>query len=356
MIDEPANMDQPSAEPSDRGDLPGQVPSPDSSLVRAARRRSAASRVVEALLLAVLVGVAVVLLARWRGWVIGPLAFTVALVPWWVLVAAAATTVLVFLRRWAAAGVGILVVLVGATTLVPVFTSTSVEGEPGGAVTVMSINLTKGAADTDVVLSLIESRDVDILAVQEITPAALRRLEEGGIAKRLPHSFVGTGAGVRGTALWSRTPLSNERELEGFRFVQLEASSRIAGTNVTVLSAHPRPPSARLSGPWRDEQQRLLAVATSIAGPALLVGDLNATSDHPALRELERRGWRESRDQAGAGPVLTFPTESLPFPVAALDRSYVSQLDWVATDVQAIDVPRADHRALLVTYRVPARG
>lgn len=318
-----------------------------------AASRSWAVRIAEALLLVVVVAVAVVLLARWRGWVVGPLAFTVALVPWWVLVAALATMALAILRRWAAAGVGILVVLVGATTLIPVFTSTSVEGEPGGVVTVMSINLTKGAADTEAVLSLVESRNVDILAVQEITPGALRKLQEGGIAKQFPHSFVRTGPGVRGTALWSRTPLSNQRELEGFRFVQLKASSTVAGTKLTVLSAHPVPPSARLSGAWRIEQEQLLAAASAIDGPALLVGDLNATSDHPALRELGRRGWRESRDQAGAGPVLTFPTVSLPFPVAALDRSYVSQLDWLAINVEAIDIPGADHRALVVNYQAP---
>lgn len=305
-------------------------------------------------LVAGLIIVSVVLVARFAGWTRGPLAFLVALVPWWTLAAGVATVALLILRRWTLALVGMIVAAVGLATLQPLLVAQTAPVGAADAVTVMSVNMTKGAADAESIVALAREREVDVLAVQEITPQGEDLLRSAGVDEVLPRSFVVAEPGALGTGLWSRTPLSSQRQLDGFVFRQLVAVTRIAGELVTVVSAHPRPPSSRLSGRWRDEQQRLLAEVSTIQGPALLVGDLNATSDHPELRELQRRGWQESRDQAGAGPVFTYPTVTLPFPIAALDRAYVKGLGWVASMVEALDVPGADHRAIVVTYRTPS--
>jgi endonuclease/exonuclease/phosphatase (EEP) superfamily protein YafD len=224
----------------------------------------------------------------------------------------------------------------------------------GDDVVVISVNVTKGAADVDRVVALVREQDVDLLAVQEVTPSARDALREAGLDDVLPHAFVVPQPSAEGTGVWSRTPLTDERALAGFRFEQVVATTQIDGQRLTVMSVHARPPSSRLSGPWRDEQVRLAELVIAQGGPTLVVGDMNATHDHPEQRRIQSAGFAEARDQAGAGLVLTYPTVTLPVPVAGLERSLIRDLPWVATSVESFDVAGADHLAMVVRYATTA--
>jgi endonuclease/exonuclease/phosphatase (EEP) superfamily protein YafD len=127
---------------------------------------------------------------------------------------------------------------------------------------------------------------------------------------------------------------------------------RIADRSVTVVAVHPSAPGPLLSGRWRAEQRRLAERASLIRDGAVLLGDFNATSDHPEVRRLQREGFAEARDQAGGGLQFTFPVARGPFPVAGLDRSMVRDVPWVATRATALNVSGGDHRAFVVEYAI----
>src|SRR4051794_29563358 len=80
----------------------------------------------------------------------------------------------------------------------------------GGTVTVMTANLLHGGADMTAVLATARADDVDLLALEEATPAALARLEAAGVAETFPYR-----SGEWGTVVLARTPLADEDPIPG---------------------------------------------------------------------------------------------------------------------------------------------
>ena len=65
-----------------------------------------------------------------------------------------------------------------------------------------TLNAKGGAADPAAVLRILRQHDVDVLAVQELTPAMVTRLAAAGLTQVLPFSHLDPRPG--GTGLWAR--------------------------------------------------------------------------------------------------------------------------------------------------------
>ena len=72
---------------------------------------------------------------------------------------------------------------------------------------VFTVNARGGWADPRAVLRTVQRYDVHVLAVQELTPPMLSRLEEVGLGKILPSAHLDPQPGSGGTGLWARWPL-----------------------------------------------------------------------------------------------------------------------------------------------------
>lgn len=295
-------------------------------------------------------GVAVPTLARALGAEPSVLAIATALMPF-VTVAAVVTLVVALVsRNRVVILIAALLAVVNVAWQLPLYVA-----DPGDAGTpvlrVAASNLKFGSGDAQSVVDLVRSQQVDVLALEELTPDAVRRLHDAGLDALLPYSISRPDPSFSGTGLWSRLPLTATREIPGLNAHAVAGQvTDEAGTVVTVVAVHPLAP-----GPYdhsgRDEDYAVLRTAlAAIPGSVVVAGDFNATRDQAPFRDLEADGFRDAADQAGAGFVPTFPNSRRSPILVAIDHVIARDLPQRATSWSATPIPRSDHLAVVAVY------
>jgi len=107
----------------------------------------------------------------------------------------------------------------------------------------LTVNAWGGAADPAALLRTVRTHNVDVLAVQELTPHMVRRLAAAGLAQLLPFSHLDPRPGALGTGLWARWPLTPLPPVPGLTAAAPRA--RIdppGGRPVTLTVVHPLAP------------------------------------------------------------------------------------------------------------------
>ncbi|WP_327151849.1 endonuclease/exonuclease/phosphatase family protein [Nocardia sp. NBC_01329] len=254
-------------------------------------------------------------------------------------------------RRWSGAGLALLVAAAGVWTQLPLYRSHA--ADDGRAVTVMQANLLFDGADPRALVDEIRGRRVDLLTVDELTPAAIEALGRAGLDAILPHRYLSPGRTAAGTGIWSSYPLSETVEYDGYVLNQLSATATVPDIGpVTVYAFHPVPPvyGTRV---WADELLRLgeILERSPADRPVIVGGDFNATYDHAQFRALLSGRFGDAAVQAGAGHLVTYPTDKRWPPLVGIDHILVA--GGHAEAVETIEVPGADHRALVARIRLP---
>jgi endonuclease/exonuclease/phosphatase (EEP) superfamily protein YafD len=285
-----------------------------------------------------------------------PLPHLVVFTPWAALVSLPLLIVALFSRRW------VLTLLLAASLagfvywtapfFAPPDTSTAADPADPGTLRVMTINALYGRADAESVVDLVESQHVEVLSVQELTPALEEALTDAGLDGLLPHSFtVPADNSAAGSGLWSSTPLTDEERLRGTSFAMPSALVDVGGTDVRVTVVHPFPPMPAEITTWRTETVALTERVHADETPQIMAGDFNATYDHASFRELLGSRFSDATREWGAGPTVTWPEGRRVPPLFALDHVVVER-DMPVSDVVAMSVPGTDHRAVLATIVV----
>jgi endonuclease/exonuclease/phosphatase (EEP) superfamily protein YafD len=227
------------------------------------------------------------------------------------------------------------------------FLGGDVAPDRGDPVRVMSLNLMLGEADPADVVEAATTREVDVLVLQEVDEAALRRLDDAGLATAFPHRAGEAGSGPTGTVVLARRPIEDVERLD----------TAFGGWAMTVadlelVAVHPRPPVGDAAG-WVADHRVVRREAFDRARPAAIVGDLNATTDHRVLRELEGRGWSDAATDAGSGWQPTWPATGevdvagVPVPpLVAIDHVLTNDL-LHAIGTETVAIEGTDHHALL---------
>jgi endonuclease/exonuclease/phosphatase (EEP) superfamily protein YafD len=213
--------------------------------------------------------------------------------------------------------------------------------------TVMTLNMFVGRADPDEVAKMAQRADIVILA--EVTPAALRALEGRSWYQRFPYWVGSSEDGVGGTAVFSRFRLSRAERIGPTEFQQWAVMVDVPGAGpVRLLAVHPCNPYCG-GGRWHGDHQLIRdAAAEDQVTPTIVAGDFNAVEDHGPMQQLRRLGLRSASDIVGAGWQPTFPAGRRIPPVLPIDHVLVNHR-LTATSVTTFEVPRTDHRVLLVT-------
>ncbi|MCR8695195.1 endonuclease/exonuclease/phosphatase family protein [Rhodococcus pyridinivorans] len=255
-------------------------------------------------------------------------------------------------RRPLGALVAIAVAAAAVWTQAPLHVATAASGD-GPDLTVMHANiLFDGGADPEVVVSRVRDRDVDLLTVNELTSAGVDGLTRAGLGDLLPHRYLVPGELASGTGIWSRFPLSDTVEHDGFVFRQLSAVADVPGAGpVAVHAFHPVPPVFDAQD-WAAELSRLQDILDRSPAdvPAVVGGDFNATYDHAQFRALLSGRFADAAEQAGAGTVRTYPTDKPGPPLVAIDRILVG--NGTAVAFESDDLPGADHRSVVARIRL----
>ncbi len=256
------------------------------------------------------------------------------------------------LRRWSGAGVALVVVVVAVWTQVPLYYGRTGD-EDGRLVRVMQANLLFDGADPEAVADQVRERDIELLTVNELTPAAIGALGRAGLDRLLPYRYLSPARTAAGTGIWSRYPLSDTVEYDGYVLNQLSATATIPDAGpVSVFAFHPVPPVYDI-GVWADELSRLQAILENSPAdrPAIAGGDFNATYDHAQFRAMLSGRFDDAVVQAGAGHLVTYPTDKRWPPLVGIDHILIAGGRAVA--VETLDLPGADHRALTASIRLP---
>lgn len=235
-------------------------------------------------------------------------------------------------------------------------------GEDAGVpvLTVATLNLQLGRADTDQVAAWLATSDADVVVLTETTPGALAALEADERVGSEGDGPWPRRAGVAlpqaaGTVVLSAYPLARETPVPlGNRGYRMAVSA--PGGSFTLTAAHTAYPLQALE-PWRTDLRTLERDVAEVEGPHLVVGDLNATVDHRALRDVLAAGpgLRDAAEQAGSGWQPTWPAPGAetalgarsPLALLRLDHVLVSP-GMVATSTATTQVDGTDHLALVV--------
>jgi endonuclease/exonuclease/phosphatase (EEP) superfamily protein YafD len=258
-------------------------------------------------------------------------------------------------RRWAIAGVAGAAMLAFAVALVPRAVAGPDPEADGPRLVVMTSNVYLGQADVPALLRIAREHEVDVWSLQELRPEQMAKLDRLGAKRAFPHRSVEPGEGASGTGLLSRLPLlamDTTPDITGH--AEPEAVVDVPGAPPVRLKAvHPAPPVNAFAAPtWKDALAALPG-SDGRGDVRILAGDFNATLDHPELRKLLDRGYTDAADATGKGLVATWPARPRGAPPITIDHVLVDKRVEVER-FEVVHVPGSDHRALIVTLRLPA--
>jgi endonuclease/exonuclease/phosphatase (EEP) superfamily protein YafD len=249
-------------------------------------------------------------------------------------------------------GVCVLVLVVHAAIWAPWLTA-----EPpaaGRRLTLMTVNLFRGRADTEAIARHVRSHGVDVLVLTEMQRSVTSDLRTDGVYRELPYAVPDVPAD-RATVIRSRIPLaaaSSPSDVPEMTARNPAATLRLGPTMITLRAVHPFPPTPDQVAQWRATLAELAAWSQHARGPLVMAGDFNASVDHPGMRQLLAGGLRDAHEVAGAGRPPTWPNGRAVPAFVQLDHVLVRGVD--VGSAQEVPVPGSDHDAVLVELVVPA--
>ncbi len=234
--------------------------------------------------------------------------------------------------------------------------------------TAMTYNIGNGLARPAPLVALLRASGADVVGLQEMSDVqadAIRR----DLRDVFPHQAL-YPAGFAGKGLLSRYPLLSQERLDLHPArPDLGAVIDVAGTQLTVIVAHPLPPRWGLRGvvfaAAVAAQIDALAALAVAGSPALLVGDFNFTPRNPLYNHLMLLGLHDAFGVAGQGHGWTLPARIGPSsrikhrlqwvplpPVVRIDYIWytaplVAEAAWVGSDAGS------DHLPVLARLALP---
>src|SRR6478735_1483842 len=164
-------------------------------------------------------------------------------------------------------------------------------------ITLMTYNIANGLAEPKSLVRLLGASSADVIALQELAPPQAVAIESG-LAERYPYMRLHP-LGIPGKGILSRYPIEDERLIELFPDrPDLAVTIDVDGAPLRVISAHPPPPRFRRGvlspTPHTLHQIHALIELANSGGPAVLMGDFNLPSFHPACKSIASSGLIDS--------------------------------------------------------------
>jgi len=294
----------------------------------------------------------VALIALYSTKPINPLIAVASFVPILLAVTLAASLICLVFRRWILLAISVVLIAVGASVISPLYVANSSEID-GPTLRVMQANLLFGQADPASLTATVREKAVDVLTVQELTTSLEGSLRDQGLEQLLPHHYlVPDEAGGGGAGIYSRYPLTETRELNGFGPTNLVAEVGFS-TPFTLLAVHPGPAYVTPPDVWTAELSTLRNALDAAAAEETVIvsGDFNTTFTHKQFRDLLDVGYSDAADQLGVGIVRTYPADKK-FP-AIVGIDHVLLRGGQAKSLDRIEIEGSDHFGLIVDVAIP---
>jgi endonuclease/exonuclease/phosphatase family metal-dependent hydrolase len=220
--------------------------------------------------------------------------------------------------------------------------------ESAQPLTVFTANLWLGSVDGLDLVAAAADVGADVLVLEEVTPATLARMEEGGVAEVWPYRVGGAAEGTAGTMVLSRFELGAPTRIP----TRMDSwAVMLSGPDgpVRLLAVHPWPPTDPVA--WEEDHAAVLSAAP---GADLVVGDFNATPDHAPMRRLDAAGLHSVAERVNVGWQPTWPANAefrlgglvpLP-PLVQIDHVLVGPR-LAALSSRTVELPGTDHLAVV---------
>ena len=190
------------------------------------------------------------------------------------------------------------------------------------------------------------TQEVDVLFVQELSPALAAGFEAPELQERFPYRSVHPSRQPFGMGLYSRIPLETvtvDADHHGLR-AELDG--------LVLYGMHVPPPFSDHLSTVRTERIQHLAVQVAAEdAPVVVLGDLNTGPDSPLLRHLRHAGGLTDA-VAACGPLwsATWSRRGLP---RLLQLDHVLLRGLSCTDVEVLPRLSSDHAPVTVGLRAP---
>lgn len=295
----------------------------------------------------------------------------VSVAPWFVAVGLIGLILALISQRWFVALVALCCVVVQGYWQYPfihqsVSLSASTVQAVGGssvntdddAARVMTANVYKGRADAESIVDIVRDQRVEVLALQETTPAFVKALKKAGIESYLPYSVVSSADGKYGNGLWSATSLKNPVDDEVDSLSSFMPAGTVAfagGRSVRFVSVHTTSPKPGRWDMWRTSLEDVARLGSK-TGRYILMGDFNSTIDHSPFRDVLGSRFSDAAYESGHGFTFTWPADRqwVP-PFSGIDHVVVDK-GIVTGQVSVVSIPGSDHKGLVATVQIEAQS
>lgn len=215
-----------------------------------------------------------------------------------------------FARRWGLSLALLPLVVTFALSYGAFFTTRAASAAVDGpAITLLTYNLYAASPSFDAIVEVIRQANADIVALQEVSPAAAERLA-AEFADAYPYRALhpGESNGILGQGVLSRYPITADdywRVYLAHQRVQLD----VDGMALVLYNTHPIQPLAQGFGGFAMRAEEIAQVLQRAAGesaPVLIAGDLNMADQSEAYGRITQR-YRDSYREVGWGMGFTWP-------------------------------------------------
>lgn len=225
----------------------------------------------------------------------------------------------------------------------------------GGAVSVMTFNISMGGKPATKALAAIEEASPDIVCIQELT-GPLATAFRTRLAAEYPYRLFQPGSSVHGIGIASRLPIVDRRIVrEGMAHLPAAiAKIELPSGALRVACVHLMPPHGRIAG-WsdvwdgwfRNRETRMNQTWNVLAeigqeDPAIVLGDMNEFPGQAALGLMVDAGFADSCSISVARCGLTWPGPQL-FPPAFFRIDHIMGRGIRVADSAVLDAGGSDH-------------
>lgn len=254
-------------------------------------------------------------------------------------------------RRWMAALCGAFAAINLVLVFSPLWPSARTLSPSGASLRLAAINVHTANERADLVLEFLSRADADVILLMEVNERWMSDLSPLRVSH--PHVVAEARDDNFGIALFSRIPLTNHSivELGEAGAPSITTDILVGPTHISLLGTHPLPPGTSEYARLRNDQLREIAThVRAQIGPAVVLGDLNATPWSPYFADLLRDSGLKNTSQ-GRGLHGSWPAW-LPVGRIPLDHCLVSPSIGVISKRLG---PRigADHLPIVVELWIP---
>jgi endonuclease/exonuclease/phosphatase (EEP) superfamily protein YafD len=254
--------------------------------------------------------------------------------------------------RWLI-GIGAAALALGAlvAAMLPMYVGTAPSAQGATALTVMSINMRFGEADAQQIVAEVKKKQVDVLAAEELTPAAVANLRSAGLETILPNSVLAARKEAQGTGLWTRFAIGDHMVLPSFTFAQVAANATLDdGQLISLWAVHPVAPVPQVAATWAGQVQALGYLFHSWSqATAIVSGDFNSSTDNAQLRNVLTGGFQDAARSTNAGWVPTFPADWPIPPFMALDHT-IYRGNLRPASFETVRISGTDHLGIVTRF------